>query len=199
MVSRAGGWLAGAGGVLAVLTLGSAVAQADTVAPLPDGREALTTATGVQVDLTRTGEQAVIAPSLAGNGMSRTASVSGTIFAKVDNATKGTLVTGYLVGCQVDLSGGLSLSGDMYVSPSALTPELAPSINLVPGGVSTVALDTKQLDPAARAVGIGYADRGIQISGCGGYAQARAFTTLTVINAQGSAEVTLYGQPFSVG
>jgi hypothetical protein len=67
----------------------------------------------------------------------------------VDNTTKGTLVTGYLVGCQVDLSGGLSLGRDVYVSPSSVTPEIAPSISLVPGGVSGVKLDTKQLDPTA--------------------------------------------------
>ncbi|WP_327140270.1 MspA family porin [Nocardia sp. NBC_01327] len=184
---------------LTALILGSAVAHADTTVPLPDGREALTTATGVQVDLTRTNEQAVIAPSLAANGTSRTASVTGVVFAKVDNATKGALVTGYLVGCQVDLSGGLSLGGDVWVSPSSVTPELSPSISLVPGGVSVVKLDTKQLDPTANAVGIAYSSRGIQISGCAGYAQARAFSTLTVQNQQGSAEVTLYGDPFSVG
>lgn len=96
---------------LTALILGSAVAHADTTVPLPDGREALTTATGVQVDLTRTNEQAVIAPSLAANGTSRTASVTGVVFAKVDNATKGALVTGYLVGCQVDLSGGSRWAG----------------------------------------------------------------------------------------
>ncbi|MFI1919269.1 MspA family porin [Nocardia sp. NPDC020380] len=175
------------------------MAHADTTIPLPDGEQALTTATGVQVDLTRTGEQAIVSPPLSSTPTSRTASVTATVFAKVQNATKGTLTTGYLIGCQVDLSGGLSLGGDVYVSPSSVTPEIAPSISLVPGGVSQVILDTKNLDPTAGAVGVAYAGRGIEISGCGGYAQARAFSTLTVTNDQGSAEITLYGQPFSVG
>lgn len=179
--------------------LGSGVAHADTTVQLPDGEQALTTASGVQVDLTRTGEQAVVAPSIAGNGLSRTASVTGVVFAKIGNATKGMLTTGYLVGCQVDLSGGLTLGGDVWVSPNSVSPEIAPSIKLVPGGVTAVPLDTKQLDPAAGAVGIAYAGRGIQVSGCGGFAQARAYSTLTVANQQGSTEVTLYGQPFSVG
>ncbi|WP_460723660.1 MspA family porin [Nocardia heshunensis] len=199
MNSRREGRLGIIGLGLAVLMLGPAVAHADAVTALPDGEQALTTATGVDVDLTRTGEQAIVSPSLAANGLSRSASVTGVVMAKVAHATKGTLVTGYLVGCQVDLSGGLSLSGDAYISPSSITPEVAPSISLVPGGVSQVVLDTKQLDPTAGAVGIAYAGRGIQLSGCAGYAQARAFSTLTVINDQGSTEVSLYGQPFSVG
>ncbi|WP_330252155.1 MspA family porin [Nocardia sp. NBC_00565] len=167
--------------------------------PLPDGQQAFTTATGVRIDLSRTGESAVVSPSLAYNGLSRTASMSGTVYATVDGATGGTLVTGYLVGCQVDLSGGVSLGGDVYVSPNSVSPELSPSINLVPGGVARVKFDTKRLDPAAGAVGVEYHDRGVQVDGCAGYAQARAFTMLTVTNERGSAEVTLYGDPFSIG
>jgi len=199
LVTGAGRWLTRGGAGLAVVLLGCGVAHADNVVPLPNGRQTLTTAIGVPVDLSRTGERAVVSPSLAFNGLSRTASMSATIFAKVPGATGGQLVTGYLVGCQVDLSGGLSLGGDVYVSPSSASPELSPSINLVPGGVAQVKFDTKKLDPAAGAVGVEYHDRGVQVDGCAGYAQARSFSTLTVSNARGTAEVTLYGNPFSIG
>jgi hypothetical protein len=194
-----GRWPAGIGVGLTVLMLGCGVAHADTVVPLPDGREALTTATGIPVDLTRTGEIAVISQSLAANGMSRTAQLSATTYATTPGATAGTLDTGYLIGCQVDLTGGLSLGGDVYASPGSVTPEIYPSINLKPGGVAVVKFGTKKLDPAAGAVGVAYRNRGIQLNGCGGFAQARAFSALTVTNDQGSAEVTLYGDPFSVG
>ncbi|WP_308163482.1 MspA family porin [Nocardia alni] len=167
--------------------------------PLPNGHQHFTTATGVAVDFSRTGERAVVSPSLAHNGMGRTASMSATVFADVPGATGGQLVTGYLVGCQVDLSGGLSLGGDVYVQPSSISPEISPSINLVPGGVAQVKFDTKTIDPTAGKVGIQYLDRAVQVDGCGGYAQARAFSTLTVTNAKGSVETTLYGQPFSIG
>ncbi|WP_405166379.1 MspA family porin [Nocardia sp. NBC_01499] len=190
---------AGIGVGLAVLMLGCGVAGADTVVPLPAGEQALTTATGIPVDLTRTGETAIISPSLAANGMSRTAQLSGTAYATVPGATGGTLETGYLVGCQVDLSGGLSLGGDVYLSPESMSPELNPSIKLVPGGVAVVKFGSKTIDPAAGAVGIAYRNRGIQLSGCGGFAEARAYSALTVTNDKGSAEVTLYGDPFSVG
>ncbi|MCX4098084.1 MspA family porin [Nocardia sp. alder85J] len=110
-VSEGGRWLTGAGLGVAVVLLGAGVGQADTQVPLPDGEQALTTATGVQVDLTRTGEQAVLSPSLASNGLSRTASMSGTVFATIDGATSGTLQTGYVVGCQVDLGSGVHAKG----------------------------------------------------------------------------------------
>lgn len=175
------------------------MAQADTVIPLPNGRQALTTATGIPVDIGRTGERAVISPSLAYNGLSRTASMSATVFATVPGATGGQLVSGYVVGCQVDLSGGLSLGGDVYVAPGSVVPEVSPNISLVPGAVAQVKFDTKKIDPKAGAVGFEYHDRAVQISGCAGYAQARSFSTLTVTNDRGTAEVTLYGQPFSLG
>ncbi|WP_406281535.1 MspA family porin [Nocardia sp. NBC_00881] len=190
---------AGIGLGLAVLMFGCGVAQADTVVPLPDGKQDFTTATGVQIELSRTGESAVVSPSLAYNGLSRTASMSGTVYATVAGATGGTLVSGYLIGCQADLSGGVTVGGDVYVAPGSVSPELAPSINLVPGGVAQVKFDTKQIDPRAGAVGFEYHDRGVQVDGCAGYAQARAFTTLTVTDQRGSAEVTLYGDPFSIG
>jgi hypothetical protein len=186
-------------GCVVAVVVDSPVAQADTYVPLPDGEQALTTATGVQVDLTRSGEHAVISPSLASNGLSRTASMSATVYATIDGATSGNLVTGYVVGCQVDLSGGVSIGGDVYISPNSAYPEIYPNINLVPGGVATVKFDTKKIDPTAGAVGVAYSERAVQVSGCAGYAQARAFSTLTVKNDRGSAEVTLYGQPFSIG
>lgn len=178
---------------------GSGAAQADTFVPLPDGDQALETAIGIPVDLSRTGELAVVSPALAGNGMSRTATLSGTVYATAPGAQSGTLVTGYLLGCQVDLSGGLSLGGDIFIQPNLVFPEISPSINLLPGGVANVKLNTKNLDPEAGAVGFAYSNRGVQVDGCGGYAQARAYSVLTVKNDHGSAEVTLYGQPFSIG
>jgi hypothetical protein len=199
LVAGAGCWLTRGGVGLTVLLLGCGVAHADQVVPLPDGHQTFTTATGIAVDFSRTGEKAIVSPSLAFNGLSRTASMSATVFAKAPGATGGQLVTGYLVGCQVDLSGGLSLGGDVYVQPGSASPEFTPSINLVPGGVAQVKFDTKTLDPAAGAVGVEYHDRGVQVDGCGGYAQARAFSTLSVTNNRGTAEVTLYGKPFSIG
>lgn len=182
---------------LAVVLAGTA--SADTTIPLPDQTQNFTTATGLAVNLSHTGERAVVSPAIAANGMSRTAWVTGTAFATSPGATSGSLETGYLVGCQVDLSKGVSLGGDFYVDPGSLAPELSTSFALRPGQVVTVKLGTKNLDPKAGAVGVSYHDLGIQVDGCGGFAEARSYTNLTVAGSKGSTVVSIYGQPFSLG
>lgn len=188
------------GTMLAALCVGAAPAGADTFVPLPNGRNTLTTATGITVDLTRTGESAIISPAISNNGLTRTAWVSGTDFAKVKGATSGSLDTGYLIGCQVDLAGGVSAGGDIWYSlPNSFSPEITTNFTIKPGQVATVKLGTKTLAPAAGAVGYAYHNLGIQVDGCGGYAEARAFANLTVANGAGSTVVSLYGRPFSLG
>jgi hypothetical protein len=188
------------GAALAGIGVGATTAGADTFVPLPNGRNAFTTATGIAVDLTSTGEGATISPAVDSNGLTRTAWVSGTDFAKVNGATSGSLEAGYLVGCQVDLSGGVSAGGDIWISPpDSLSPEIASSFTIKPGQVATVKLGFKDLAPAAGAVGYAYRNLGIQVDGCAGYAEARAYANLTVANGAGSTVVTLYGRPFSLG
>jgi len=186
--------------VAGAVLLGLGSAQADTVVPLPNGENVFTTATGVHVDLTRTGESATISPAIDANGLTRTAWVSGADFAKVGGASSGSLEAGYLVGCQVDLSGGISAGGDLWISPpSSVSPEIDANFTLKPGQVATVKLGSKDLAPAAGAVGYAYRNLGIQVDGCGGFAEARAYTNLTVANHAGSTIVTLYGKPFGLG
>lgn len=186
-------------GSCAIAALSTGTAHADTTIPLPDQTKAFTTATGLAVNLSHTGESALVSPAIAANGMSRTAWVTGTGFATAPGATSGSLETGYLVGCQVDLSKGVSLGGDVYVDTGSVAPELSTSFALRPGQVVTVKLGTKNLDPKAGAVGVSYRDLGIQVDGCGGFAEARSYTNLTVAGSNGSTVVSLYGQPFSLG
>ncbi|NMN95819.1 MspA family porin [Antrihabitans stalactiti] len=183
----------------AIAFLVSGTANADTVVPLPDQDKALTTATGITVELSHTGESVTISPAIAANGLSRTAWVSGTAYADTGNADKGSLETGYLVGCQVDLSAGVSLGVDVGVSTNSLSPGVSSSFALKPGQVVAVKLGSKDLDPAAKAVGYSYRNLGIQVDGCGGFAQARSYTNLSVTGGGGSTTVALYGQPFSIG
>ncbi len=44
-----------------------------------------------------------------------------------------------------------------------------------------------------------WADQTIGLTGCGGYAQARAFVSVEVVTATVTSWVTLWGQPFSLG
>ncbi|MCU1641904.1 MAG: mspA family protein [Nocardia sp.] len=207
----------GAATAVALGLLSTGAANADTFVPLPDGTK--TSPAGVTI--TRIGEHAVVSPSMAGNGAGRTAWLSGKTFADVTATPDGTvgpnngpangqgsnnssthgasqLNTGYIVGCQVSLadnavsagvSGGVNLSGGSLGGSVGL--------NLGPGEVKMVQINAKDiLKPGTYSVE--YQDVPIEIQGCAGYAQARAYSVVEIIGDNYS-KTTLYGQPFSLG
>ncbi|MEV5838371.1 MspA family porin [Nocardia sp. NPDC052112] len=196
--------------------LSTGAANADVFVPLPDGHKL-----GPGVTVSRTGEHALISPSLAANGAGRVVWVSGNAIADVSVTPEGTigpnngasgapgtnnssthgasqLSTGYIVGCQVSIadnaisagvSGGINLSGGSLGGSIGL--------NLGPGDVKFVQIDYKDiLKPGVYSVE--YQDAEIEIQGCAGYAQARAYTVVEIIGDNYS-KVTLYGAPFSIG
>ncbi|GGK49283.1 MspA family porin [Nocardia camponoti] len=214
-VARAGVGAAAAAVAFGLLSTGAA--NADTFVPLPDGQKA----SPAGVTITRTGEHALISPSLAANGAGRVVWVSGTAIAEVtetpegeagpwngptgrpgsnNSSTHGTsqLNTGYIVGCQVSIaddavsagvSGGLSTSG---VSAGGSI-----GVGLGPGEVKFVQISSKDITKAG-TYAIDYQDAEIEIQGCAGYAQARAYTVVEIIGDNYS-KTTLYGAPFSIG
>ncbi|MFD4407738.1 MspA family porin [Nocardia sp. NPDC058499] len=199
---------------ISLLSVGAATA--DTVVPLPDGQNL-----GSGVSITRTGEYATISPSLAGNGVGRVAWVSGIARAEVsvtpegevgpnsgpvnapgtnNSSTHGAsqLNTGYIVGCQVSIgedavSAGMSVS----VDPSSVGVGGSVGISLGPGEVGFVQIDYQDITGPG-AYSIEYRDIELQVQGCGGYAQARAYTVVEIIGDHYS-KTTLYGAPFSIG
>ncbi|MFI6868294.1 MspA family porin [Nocardia sp. NPDC050406] len=207
---------AGATAVVAVGLLSTGAANADTFVPLPDGQKTTPNAT-----ITRTGERALISPSLAANGAGRTAWLSGNVRADVtatpegevgpnngpangpgsnNSSTHGAsqLNTGYIIGCQVSLaddavsagvSGGVDLTGVKAGGSIGL--------NIGPGDVKFVQIDSKDILKSG-TYSIEYQDVPVDIQGCGGYAQARAYTVVEIIGDHYS-KTTLYGQPFSLG
>ncbi|WP_330184879.1 MspA family porin [Nocardia sp. NBC_01503] len=208
----------GAAASVALGLMSTGAANADTFVPLPDGQKV---APGGAVTITRTGEHALISPSLAANGAGRVVWVSGNAVADVAETPEGTvgpnngaanlpgsnnssthgasrLTTGYIVGCQVDIasnaisagvSGGINLSGGSLGGSVGL--------NLGPGEVKFVEIDAKDILKAGH-YSVEYQDAQIQVNGCAGYAQARAYTVVEVIGDHYS-KTTLYGQPFSLG
>ncbi|WP_327093834.1 MspA family porin [Nocardia vinacea] len=196
--------------------LSTGAANADVFVPLPDGQKL-----GPGVTVSRTGERALISPSLAANGAGRVVWVSGNASADVSVTPEGTigpnngasgapgtnnssthgasqLSTGYIVGCQVSIadnaisagvSGGINLSGGSLGGSIGL--------NLGPGDVKFVQIDYKDILKPGR-YSVEYQDAEIEIQGCAGYAQARAYTVVEIIGDNYS-KVTLYGAPFSIG
>lgn len=196
--------------------LATGPAVADTIVALPDGSKQ-----GPGVTVTRTGEHAVISPSLAANGAGRVVWVSGNAIADVsvtpegeagptngpadipgsnNSSTHGAsqLNTGYLVGCQVSIADdaiGAGVSGG--ISTGGVSAGGSIGVNLGPGEVKFIQIDYKDiLKPGVYSVE--YQDAEIEIQGCAGYAQARAYTVVEIIGDQYS-KTTLYGAPFSIG
>ncbi|MEU3014870.1 MspA family porin [Nocardia asteroides] len=213
---RRGAWSAGAAVAVTIGLLSTGAADADTFVPLPDGQK-----NGPGVTVTRTGESAVVSPSLAANGAGRVVWVSGTARADVqvtpegevgpwngpsnrpgsnNSSTHGAsqLSTGYLVGCQVSIGDdaiggqvGLGLDSDGPIGEASI------GLDLGPGEVAFAQISSKDiLKPGVYSVE--YQDAEIQIQGCAGYAQARSYTVVEIIGDHYS-KTTLYGMPFSIG
>ncbi|MGY4102986.1 MspA family porin [Nocardia sp. R16R-3T] len=215
---RRGARIAGLGAAAAVAMglLSTGAANADTFVPLPDGQK-----NGPDVTLTRTGEHALISPSLAANGAGRVVWVSGNAIADVNVTPEGTvgptngatgapgtnnssthgvsqLNTGYIVGCQVSIASdaiSAGLSGSINLSGGSLGGSIG--VNLGPGEVKFVQIDYKDILKPGR-YSVEYQDAEIEVQGCAGYAQARAYTVVEIIGDNYS-KTTLYGQPFSIG
>ncbi|MFC4127288.1 MspA family porin [Nocardia rhizosphaerae] len=211
--------LRAAGTGVAVLALGALVAGtagADAFVPLPDGEKAAPGAT-----IKRTGESALVSPSLAANGAGRVAWVSATVTADVtatpegevgpyngpnnkpgtnNSSTHGAsqLNTGYIIGCQVAIgddaiSAGISGS----VSTGGMGIGGSAGVELGPGEVKFVQIDKKDITKPG-VYSIEYQDVEIQVQGCAGYAQARSYSVVEIIGNDYS-KTTLYGAPFSIG
>ncbi|MFI1238115.1 MspA family porin [Nocardia salmonicida] len=213
---RRGAWSVGAAVAVTIGLLSAGAADADTVVPLPDGQKA-----GPGVTLSRTGERAVVSPSLAANGAGRVVWVSGNARADVqvtpegevgpyngptnrsgsnNSSTHGAsqLNTGYIVGCQVSI-GDEAIAAGLAGGVSTLGASAGGAIglHLGPGQVAFVQIDAKDiLKPGVYSVE--YQDAEIDVQGCAGYAQARSYSVVEIIGDHYS-KTTLYGAPFSIG
>ncbi|MFD4355143.1 MspA family porin [Nocardia sp. NPDC058518] len=213
---RRGAWSAGAAVAVMIGLLSAGAANADTFVPLPDGQKL-----GPGVTLSRTGEHAVISPSLSANGAGRVVWVSGNAIADVqvtpegevgpyngprnrpgsnNSSTHGAsqLNTGYIVGCQVSIGDEAIAAGfSGGVSTLGASAGGAIGLHLGPGQVSFVQIDAKDiLKPGVYSVE--YQDAEIEIQGCAGYAQARSYSVVEIIGDHYS-KTSLYGAPFSIG
>ncbi|MFE3544265.1 MspA family porin [Nocardia sp. NPDC059177] len=213
--------LAGVVGAAAVALglLSTGAANADTFVPLPGGEIVKTLADGTVVTVRLVGESANINPSMGSTPVHRNVWVSGSAQVEVsgDNAKGGKIYPGYVVGCQVNIDGGGVEGGvegesswdgeDVNVGASS-----GAELSLGPGQAkSFYLLDLEKADDygnedhstnnkfKGKTGSVTWADSTIGLSGCGGYAQARAFVKVKVETENVNSVVTLWGQPFSIG
>ncbi|QYB07468.1 MspA family porin [Rhodococcus sp. USK10] len=209
----------GAAAAVALCAIANGVASADTFIPLPDGSKA-----GPNATVTRTAESALVSPSLAANGAGRTAWVSGTVTVDVTglkevaevpsangtpntagtyNGTNGSTThgvsrvsTGYIVGCQVDVTG-LSATPSFSLGMDSLSTSAGLTIPLNSGEVKYVPVTAKDI-PKDGVYTLQYHDAELQVQNCGGFAQARSYTVMEIVGNDYSKTV-LYGAPFGIG
>ncbi|RJO76393.1 porin [Nocardia panacis] len=213
----------GAAATVALGLLSTGAANADTFVPLPGGEIVKTLSDGTVVTVRLTGESANISPSMGATPVHRNAWVSGSASATISDgssAAGGKIFPGYTVGCQVNIAGGgvnggaggtVDYSNGQNVKPN-VSANTGGNLSLGPGQAkSFYVLDQETADDYGQeshkkrnrfkgnSGSVTWADETIGLSGCGGYAQARAFVSVEVETANVITWVTLWGQPFSLG
>lgn len=131
----------------------------------------------------------------------------------------GIVFPGYTVGCQVDIAGGGAnggVEGGLRSDGQNVTPQVGATsganLTLGPGQAkSFYLLDREKADDfgneshkmynrfSGTSGSVTWTDETLSLSGCGGYAQARAFVSVEVRSNTVSSWITLWGKPFSLG
>jgi hypothetical protein len=217
--TKASARLVGVAGAAAVALglLSTGAAHADTFIPLPGGEITETLPDGTAVTIRLVNESVNINPSMGATPLHRNVWASGRAEVQVHGAHEGVkLYPGYVVGCQVDISGGNATGGaNGAVNASGNGSGGVTSggnLTLGPGQTSTFwLLDVEGPDaygaqgsvPAIKFRGqegsVTWADSTLGLGGCAGYAQARSFVAVEVSTKFGRSELRLWGQPFSLG
>ena len=191
-------------GALGATTLLTGAGSAEA-AKLPNGFKKSTGIDGQVVTIKRTGERAYPMPSVANNGAGRAAAVSGTYKATLSKGT-GTMSVGYLVGCQVDITGLQGgLSGGLTLGGASLSGSI--SVPLQPGQVALIRSDAMSIKKGKATLMVDSFH--IDVQQCGGYASARSVVTVMAADGMstedgvlsgdsGFVQSSLYGQPFSL-
>ncbi|MET9485994.1 MspA family porin [Nocardia sp. NPDC006630] len=222
-MARAAGIGVAATAALGLLSTGAA--NADTFVPLAGGTLTQTLSDGTVVTVRLVGESANINPSMGATPLHRNAWVSGSAQVELsgtNGSVGGKIVPGYVVGCQVNIAGGGANGG---ATGGADFGANGPTVNggntggtaggnltLGPGQAKAYYLldeeapdDYGNEDHYTRNVfkgsngSVTWSDETVNLNGCGGYAQARAFVAVQIETPNVITAVTLWGQPFSLG
>ncbi|MGW6730887.1 MspA family porin [Nocardia sp. NPDC055029] len=192
-------------------------AHADTFMPLPGGEISETLADGAVVTVRLVNESALINPSMGATPLHRNTWVSARAEVQVEGGKGGKIRPGYVVGCQVNIAGGAvngngSLTQPYQSQNLSASGGLGGTLSLGPGQAQTYfLLDLERADAFDESVHLPYTgfsgtagsvtwkNQTIALSGCAGYAQARAFALAEVETANVKETVVIWGQPFSLG
>lgn len=199
---------------VSLFCVSGAVADADPV-PIEDVTQSADTDDGwhLSASLTRMAINSV--PNMAATAFTREGFVTGKVAASIDGngssaVNSGTLVFGLQLGCQVDLSEGGSIGGDIDagINPgfsssnelSALGPYADiggnASINLLPGTITNLGLGKKALK--GRTGEIVVHDAHVKVDACGGQVSVRFFASVMIDTDKSDDSVNVYGDILSL-
>ncbi|MGW4842902.1 MspA family porin [Nocardia brasiliensis] len=194
----------------ALIWAGAGTSAADLVA---DKNRTVDNDTGWHLSVTKTRETLDRYPNLAATMFTRegfvavkaTAEITGTGRQPV---TAGALSLGYQIGCQVDVSNGLTLGMGFSVGPNAsvtisqfpavtlgASASVSPNISTTvrPGGITTVEFGTKPLAGARASIAVDQVQ--IKVDACMGPVSLRSFATARISTPEADDTVSVYGDP----
>lgn len=197
-----------AAGVLSFLPAQTASADA-----LPDQSRTVTTEDGWELTVTKTAENLDRVPNLAATPFTREGFVSVRAVADITGAgsaavNSGTLTLGYQIGCQIDVSNGISMGVSASIGPNvsvlvAPTPGMSvglggavlPSVSttLKPGTITSIPFGTKALAGPHGSITTDQVQ--IKIDACAGPVSLRSYVIANISTSTADNSVAVYGDP----
>ncbi|MBY8863699.1 MspA family porin [Nocardia sp. CA2R105] len=216
-------------GLLAAVTVGlglssSGAANADAFMKQPNTVITRTLGDGTVVRMSLLNQSAKINGSMGATPLHRNVWASARVVVDVSGPGASSasiqLNPGYVVGCQVNI-GSLGTDESDSESPTVSNTGIAPALpsvgttetlTVAPGqAVTKYLLDIEQPDDYGNEIhkahptvngphaSVSWTDETFAVDGCGGYAQARAFTFADVSTKAGESIISVWGAPFSMG
>ncbi|WP_334029236.1 MspA family porin [Nocardia terpenica] len=204
-------------GLLAgVLAFGMAAAGTADAEVVGDKQRDVRTDDGWMLQVSKSQENLDRWPALSAVPTSREGFVSLKAIAAITGAgrvpvSSGTVTLGYQIGCQVDVSTGLTLGLGFSIGPNAsLNISYPPSVSvggqasvspnisttLKPGAIATVPFGSKPL--AASRASITADQVEIKVDACAGPVTLRSYATASMSTATADNSVTVYGDPITL-
>ncbi|WP_165692497.1 MspA family porin [Mycobacteroides abscessus] len=208
-------------GLVAMLTLFAANAVAANAQGLPDSNLMDRTEDGWGIEVNTLDEEVNPVPNLAATAFSREAFVQFTGTGKITGqgsypVTSASLTIGYQLGCQIDVSQGITLGGSAGVGVGAgalggiagivgfgaggvgvgagVSGNL--QFTLRPGGIVAIPMDSMALKGNEARLRV--RNMHLKIDACGGPVTARSFTLLSVTSDFTHSSLATYGEPIQI-
>lgn len=200
-------------GLLAAGVLSFLPAQTASADALPDQSRTVTTEDGWELTVTKTAENLDRVPNLAATPFTREGFVSVRAVADITGAgsaavNSGTLTLGYQIGCQIDVSNGISMGVSASIGPNvsvlvAPTPGMSvglggavlPSVSttLKPGTITSIPFGTKALAGPHGSITTDQVQ--IKIDACAGPVSLRSYVIANISTSTADNSVAVYGDP----